>query len=383
MTTAINIELKFLGDDLSLPNTLVVAYRDTNEVPLVEWEDAPVIKFNKVELTEPIKSSLAVRAYQELNLARIFANQSANAGEAIEGSFQLDEESINQLQQAEAPIDPNAELVAKVAEANQLAQQRMAEDAARLAANNAVLEFDNEVNTLLNGFSTINKIYIDKLIAEHNIDGIIITPCYKNNGIAGIELQFSKNDLGLDSTALLNKMGEAIQYYYDLGVPLLCKVHNSIKPIVMNLTRDHTNGEYPPVIDGPIHFFSYTENTLARAIKFKEYCITVDRRILDSNGFLYKGKLLAADNASLNDINSITNYLSVNGELPPGLTQWKAIDNTYATIESAADWTALITSMVLTGQVNFATSQMRKAALANVTEFADLDDIDSIFYVPA
>lgn len=115
---------------------------------------------------------------------------------------------------------------------------------------------------------------------------------------------------------------------------------------------------------------------LASAKASKNNEINTWRLIANRSTFSHGGKTFACDELSRSDIDGVTSFVTLAGSLPPGWPGgWKAVDNTYLSITSVAEWTAFVASMVAAGNANFAKSQALKSQLASANTQAEIDAI--------
>lgn len=277
-------------------------------------------------------------------------------------------------------INRELEIIAK--KQLELAKFRISQEeqdvAARALLAEQTEEYNAAVDKVINNFDLLDKIYVDEAVKSYGINGIELELMFKPSGLVGVKLHFANRNIDISNTSIFDKLGQAIRYFFDLGIPLLCDVPMSFKSIVLTITKDNTNDTIPAHIDGPEFLFVYTKNNLEQRTKLKKLKISVDRRISDAAGFEFKGKLIASDVNSLTDLNVITNYVAVNGELPATLTEWKAIDNTYVSVDGVDDWKELVSALSAHFHENFVLAQAKKEALVTVETQEQLDAVDTI-----
>lgn len=102
--------------------------------------------------------------------------------------------------------------------------------------------------------------------------------------------------------------------------------------------------------------------------------INAARLAANFSTFTHAGKAIACDQLSRSDIDGTNGFVSLYGTLPPSWPGgWKAVDNSYVSIASVADWKAFYASMFAAGNANFAHAQALKTQLdaaATVEEVA-------------
>ncbi len=135
-----------------------------------------------------------------------------------------------------------------------------------------------------------------------------------------------------------------------------------------------------PPSPSPAHVFDYATKqwadprTLAEVKAEKRKAITA-RRVAEDQRFEWQGKWFQADEAAWKQITAVHGWVVARNELPPGfLGQWKAEDNTYASIPDVDAWWSFYGAAIARGAANFAHSEARKAALDACTTVAEVDD---------
>ena len=104
--------------------------------------------------------------------------------------------------------------------------------------------------------------------------------------------------------------------------------------------------------------------------------INAARLAANQSSFTFAGKQIACDPLSRSDIDAVNGFLSRTGTLPAGWPgAWKAVDNTFVAIATAADWDALYAAMVARGMLHFAYSQSLKAQGVAAGTLPQLDAI--------
>lgn len=92
------------------------------------------------------------------------------------------------------------------------------------------------------------------------------------------------------------------------------------------------------------------------------------REAANNTWFPYKGKRFACDKLSRSDIEGTQGQIMNRGEIPdPSVWAggWKAIDNTFITINTVEEWHAFYEAMFVQGAKNFAKSQYLKQVVAS------------------
>jgi len=140
--------------------------------------------------------------------------------------------------------------------------------------------------------------------------------------------------------------------------------------------KHHAVPEQP----SPHHVFDYATKqwedprTLAEVKAEKRKAITA-RRVAEDQRFGWQGKWFQADEAAWKQITAVHGWVVARNELPPGFPgQWKAEDNTYASIPDVDAWWSFYGAAIARGAANFAHSEARKAALDACTTVAEVDD---------
>lgn len=104
--------------------------------------------------------------------------------------------------------------------------------------------------------------------------------------------------------------------------------------------------------------------------------INAARLAANFSTFTHAGKVFACDQLSRSDIDGTNGFVAIYDALPPGWPGgWKAVDNTYLPIATAADWKAFYSSMFATGSANFAKSQELKAQVESATTAEEINSI--------
>lgn len=97
----------------------------------------------------------------------------------------------------------------------------------------------------------------------------------------------------------------------------------------------------------------------------------------DAGSFVYAGKDIACDQQSRGHIESMNGHITLFGAFPAGWPgQWKARDNTFATIADADAWKAFYGAMIAQGLQHFGKAQTLKAQIDAATSIAAVDAID-------
>lgn len=111
-----------------------------------------------------------------------------------------------------------------------------------------------------------------------------------------------------------------------------------------------------------------------RLLKIEE--INNARLKANETSFKHRGKLIACDKLSKDDITATNNEISNLGRLPaywPG--GWKTIDNSYIVISNLTQWHEFHSAMYNQGIMNFAKSQWLKARLLTIST---VDEIKAV-----
>jgi hypothetical protein len=116
--------------------------------------------------------------------------------------------------------------------------------------------------------------------------------------------------------------------------------------------------------------------TLAEAQAARRTYINQEWARADSGSFTYAGKEIACDQQSRGHIESMNGHITLFGAFPAGWPgQWKARDNTFATIADADAWKAFYGAMIAQGLQHFAKAQTLKAQIDAATSIAAVDAI--------
>lgn len=100
------------------------------------------------------------------------------------------------------------------------------------------------------------------------------------------------------------------------------------------------------------------------------------RLLANTTTFTYQDKLFACDTLSRSDIDGVNGYVALFSALPqdfPG--GWKAVDNSFMTINTVEEWKSFYTAMVAEGTANFIKAQNLKSLLANAQTLAEIQAI--------
>ena len=90
--------------------------------------------------------------------------------------------------------------------------------------------------------------------------------------------------------------------------------------------------------------------------------------------FVHLGKQVACDALSRGDIDAVANEINLNGVFPYGFPGvWKAIDNTYISMDTLDKFKAMYSSMTLQGTINFGRSMTLKSQLAAATSLGAVE----------
>lgn len=104
--------------------------------------------------------------------------------------------------------------------------------------------------------------------------------------------------------------------------------------------------------------------------------INAARLAANQGTFLYGGSSISCDQLSRGDIDAINGFISLTGSLPPGWPGgWKAVDNTIIPIPDVQTWIGFYGAMIYSGNLNFAHSQMLKAALQQAENIGEVEAI--------
>lgn len=99
------------------------------------------------------------------------------------------------------------------------------------------------------------------------------------------------------------------------------------------------------------------------------------RAIANQTSFTFMSKEIAVDRLSRSDLDGISSYISLYGELPPGFPKvWKTLDNSYIPIPDINTFKLLIAAMVAQGSINFYKSEQLKQKIKYATYEQMQDD---------
>lgn len=100
----------------------------------------------------------------------------------------------------------------------------------------------------------------------------------------------------------------------------------------------------------------------------KRQAINIARLTANWTSFEFKGKSIGSNIAARADIESMAIYIALFDKLPPDFSgEWKALDNSYVAITSAATFKAMMAAMVAADAANFKRAQELKARLADAS----------------
>lgn len=110
--------------------------------------------------------------------------------------------------------------------------------------------------------------------------------------------------------------------------------------------------------------------TLAELKARKNAAINSARLAANRATFVFAGKVIACDTASVLEMQSVNGEVCLTRALPAHLGGgWKALDNSYVAIPDIAAWTAFYQAMVRRSLDNFRGAQQLKAALQQADTF--------------
>ena len=118
------------------------------------------------------------------------------------------------------------------------------------------------------------------------------------------------------------------------------------------------------------------KRSLAQAKAEKAEEITKARAVANKDSFTFQGKEIACDPLSRSDIDAISGYVALMGEMPPNwIGVWKTKDNSYLAIPNVVVWKQFYTAMVAKGQSNFDKSEQLKAQITQAATTAEADAV--------
>lgn len=104
--------------------------------------------------------------------------------------------------------------------------------------------------------------------------------------------------------------------------------------------------------------------------------INAAREQADNGVFTFKERDIACDLVSRSRIDSLNGYVSLYADMPEDwLGGWKAVDNSYVTVDSVAEWKSLYRAMYDQGRANFAHAQELKERLEKAQTLADVSAV--------
>lgn len=115
---------------------------------------------------------------------------------------------------------------------------------------------------------------------------------------------------------------------------------------------------------------------LTAAKTAKNTQINTWRLAANNSTFTHLSKTISCDELSRIDIDSTNSQILNNGAMPNGwLGAWKAVDNSFISISTVAEWKAFYASMYAQGQANFTRAQTLKATLTSASTVEQVNAI--------
>jgi hypothetical protein len=218
--------------------------------------------------------------------------------------------------------------------------------------------YEQAVYNVKNSFPIHGMNYINEIIAKGNgkFTGQRMEPMYNRRGCIGILLTHTGTEPVHTAADIevLRGFDAAIEYLYNIGVPIFGNVNDYYLPIAK------------------------TQPTFALEKKFKHFKLTQDLVTIDAEGFTYRGKLFQSDALSREKIITTNMAVTMSGALLPSITQWKAADNSFYTFTDVQDWIAFFQAMVTKGATNFLANKAKKAACDNAANTTQLNAITTL-----
>jgi hypothetical protein len=242
--------------------------------------------------------------------------------------------------------------------------------------------YEQAVYNVKNSFPIHGMNYINEIIAKGNgkFTGQRMEPMYNRRGCIGILLTHTGTEPVHTAADIevLRGFDAAIEYLYNIGVPIFGNVNDYYLPIAKTHTENVYGAGTAQVIQGPDLAFIYSQPTFALEKKFKHFKLTQDLVTIDAEGFTYRGKLFQSDALSREKIITTNMAVTMSGALLPSITQWKAADNSFYTFTDVQDWIAFFQAMVTKGATNFLANKAKKAACDNAANTTQLNAITTL-----